>query len=410
MLKLYNTMSRSKEEFKPRKKGKVKIFTCGPSIYRRPHIGNYRTFMYEDILVKYLEYRGYRVSRAIPLTDIEDKTILEAIKKKKKIDEITGGVEKIFFSEAKSLHIRLPKKAERASECVNCAARLIQKLMDTGHAYRYGKDIFFDPLTHKDFGKLYRLDKKNWPKKKVRFKRDTYNGNRWNRGDFILWHGYRDGDIKWWNTAIGIGRPSWNIQDPSVVIQHLGDEIDINCGGIDNIYRHHDYNIAIVESFTGKKYANYYMHGAHLIVDGMPMSKSRGNILYPEDIYTGGCRAHNLRFFLFYTHYRKKLNFTRERFMKSCGMMEEFRKLARDLTRPSRSSGRRDPEVRKLIHGIRTAFEKSMDDDLNTGAAFDAMKQILVALKGMRGRMTATDSRELESVLRKIDTVLETIF
>jgi cysteinyl-tRNA synthetase len=410
MLKLYNTMARSLEDFKPRKKGVVKIFTCGPSIYRRPHIGNYRTFMYEDILVKYLEYKGFSVDRAIPLTDIEDKTILEAINKNKKIDDLTGDVEKIFYAEARSLNIRLPRKVQRSTHCVQCAARLIQRLMETGHAYQHGRDIFFDPLTYKDFGKLYRLDKSRWPKKKIRFRRDTYTGNRWNRGDFILWHGYRDGDPKCWNTVVGKGRPSWNIQDPSVVIEYLGPEIDINCGGIDNIYRHHDYNIAILESYSGTAYANYYLHGEHLIVDGKPMSKSKGNILYPEDIYRHGCRSRDLRFLLFYTQYRKKLNFTRERFKESCNKLEGFRKLAHQLSRPPGSRSKPDPRIRAAIKNIERVFETEMDNDLGAGAAFDGVLNLLLHLHENRDLMASRDARDLAIVLKKIDSVLGVIF
>lgn len=411
MLKLYNTMSRSLEEFRPRKGRTVKIFTCGPSIYRRPHIGNYRTFMYEDILVRYLQYKGYRVDRAIPLTDIEDKTILEAIKKNKKIDELTGDIEKIFLSEMRSLNILMPQKIQRSSLCVQCAGRLIKKLIESGHAYRHGNDIFFNPMKFSGFGKLYRLDKKRWPKKTIRFRRDTYNGNRWNLGDFILWHGYRDGDIKWWDTAIGKGRPSWNIQDPSVIIEHLGGMIDINCGGIDNIYRHHDYNIAIVESYTGAAFANYYMHGAHLIVNGKPMSKSRGNIVYPEDIYRHGCKNRDLRFFLFYTHYRKKLNFTAEKFKKSCAKMEDFRNLARKLCVTPRSNpGRADKRVRDLICGMARSFEANMDNDLSIGLAFDEIYDGLRRLEKMKNLMTKTDAAGLKRTLVKIDSVMAVIF
>ncbi len=410
MLKLYNTMSRSLEDFKPRDKRAVKIFTCGPSIYRRPHIGNYRTFMYEDILVRYLQYNGYRVDRAIPLTDIEDKTILEALKKNKKIDKLTSDIEKIFISEMKSLNILLPRKAQRASLCVKCAGRLIEKLIDSGHAYRHGVDIFFDPMKFKGFGKLFRLDITRWPKKKVRFRRDTYNGNRWNLGDFILWHGYREGDIKWWDTVVGKGRPSWNIQDPSVIIQHLGGQIDINCGGIDNIYRHHDYNIAIVESFTGDIFANYYLHGAHLIVNGKPMSKSRGNIVYPENIYRHGCRSRDLRFFLFYTHYRKKLNFTSARFRQSCDKVENFINLSRKLCVPPRSNPAAVKRVRSLIGDIQRAFESNMDNDLSIGSAFDCIYDILLELEKIKENMTKGDSVELKKILIKIDSVMALIF
>jgi cysteinyl-tRNA synthetase len=410
MLKLYNTMSRRMEDFRPRKRGIAKIFTCGPSVYRRPHIGNYRTFMYEDLLVKYLEYLGYRVDRAIPLTDIEDKTILEAKRKSKKIEELTGDIEKIFIAEARSLAIRLPEKTQRSSECVPCAVSLIRDLLGKGYAYRYGRDIFFDPLKFKDFGKLFRLDKRRWPKKKVRFRRDTYHGNRWNLGDFILWHGYREGDIKWWDTEIGKGRPSWNIQDPSVIIKHLGPEIDINCGGIDNLYRHHDYNIAIVEAHSGGTFANYYMHGAHLVVDGRTMSKSRGNIIYPEDVYAWGCTPRELRFFLFFTHYREKLNFTRERFDKSCARADAFRTLAKKLVGRTKTASGRGPGVGGLIREILKKFESGMNDDLNAGAAFDGVCHIMSRLEQSADRMIASEARELEDILRKIDSVLGIVF
>jgi cysteinyl-tRNA synthetase len=409
MFHLYNTMSRSIEPLKPRKRGVVSIFTCGPSIYRRPHIGNYRTFMYEDILLKYLEYCGYTVNRAIPLTDIEDKTILEAIKHKKKIEDITGNVEKIFLSEARTLKIKLSEKVQRTSECIECSAVIIRKLISQGHAYRYGKDIFFAPLTYPDFGKLYRLDKKRWPKKTVRFKHDTYNGNRWNLGDFILWHGYREGDIKWWDSSVGKGRPSWNIQDPSVVIQHLGRQIDINCGGIDNIYRHHDYNIAILESFTGLEYARYYMHGEHLVVDGRPMSKSRGNILYPENIFKHGCSARDLRLFLFHTHYRKKLNFTKKRFKDSCGRMAFLHECALRLLRTGSRSSAGSPRVKELIKRIPATFEKEMNNDLSAGAAYDSVFNNIIELDKNRALMTRKDTADLNAVIKKIDTVLGVI-
>ncbi|OHD70100.1 MAG: hypothetical protein A2W19_04730 [Spirochaetes bacterium RBG_16_49_21] len=410
MLKLYNTMSRAKEVFRPRKQGMVKIFTCGPSIYRRPHIGNYRTFMYEDLLVKYLEYRSYRVDRAIPLTDIEDKTIIEARRKNKKIDDLTREIEKIFVSESRSLDIDLPEKTQRSSECVRCAVSLIQDLMAKGFAYRYGRDIFFDPLKFKDFGKLYRLDKSRWPKKKVRFKRDTYHGNRWNLGDFILWHGYRDGDIKWWDTEIGKGRPSWNIQDPLVIIEHLGPEIDINCGGIDNIYRHHDYNIAIMEAHTGGTFANYYLHGEHLVVEGKTMSKSRGNIIYPGDLYSRRCKPRELRFFLFYTHYRKKLNFTRERFKESCARVEAFRQTAKRLITGASPPAGSDSRVGDLISSIQKEFESGMNDDLNAGAAFDGIFDVLLKLEELKSRMRKSDGRALEKILKKIDSVFGILF
>jgi cysteinyl-tRNA synthetase len=406
MLRLYNTLSRSTEAFRPRKKGIVVVFTCGPSIYRRPHIGNYRTFLYEDLLVRYLAYGGYRVERAMPLTDIEDKTIIEARKKNKNILELTDGIEKIFLREAKSLNILFSHAPQRTSECVPTAVSIIEALMAKGHAYRHGDDVFFDPLTFTGFGKLYGLDMSKWPARKVRFRRDTYHGNRWNLGDFILWHGSRNGEMPSWESSIGPGRPSWNVQDPSVVIRYLGEQIDINCGGIDNIYRHHDYNIAIMESYTGKEYARCYLHGAHLFVDGNTMSKSRGNILYPEDVYRYCGSAADLRFFLIRTHYRKKLNFTRDKYIQSCGEIDDFRGLARSLVRINARENRRDSMALPIIRKLASDFESAMDDDLDAGTAFDRIRRGLTGLNGVRSELSRDDSRELARVLKKIDSVL----
>ncbi|TFH42641.1 MAG: hypothetical protein E4G96_03010, partial [Chrysiogenales bacterium] len=363
----------------------------------------------EDVLVRYLEYRGLRVERAIPLTDIEDKTIREAIKKNRSLEDLTGGIEKIFIREAKSLNIRLPERPQRTSQCIPTAVKLIERLIRTGHAYRHESDVFFDPLSFDGFGKLYRLDMKKWPKKRIRYRRDTYHGNRWNLGDFILWHGSREGDIKHWDTPIGRGRPSWNIQDPSVIIRHLGPQVDINCGGIDNIYRHHDYNIAIMESYTGKEYARCYLHGAHLLVDGKTMSKSRGNILYPEDIYASGCAALDLRFFLIRTHYRKKLNFTRDHFKNTCDEIRSFRELAGMLTRRVPGKKGKDPGVAKILRGLPREFESAMDDDLRVGDAFEAVRRQLLALAGLRERISSDDSVRLRLILESIDSVLGVI-
>ncbi len=340
MLELFNTMSRSKEVFQPIEQKKIKLFACGPSIYQRPHIGNYRTFLYEDLLIKYLEYSGYKVKHTIILTDIEDKAISEAKKKNQKISDLTTIAAKKFFEEAKLLNIKLPNPIPRSSTSIEQSAILIKKLMDTGYAYRYKGDIFFDALKFRDFGKLFRLDMRRWPKKKVRFKKDTYNGRRWNLGDFILWHGYKDGDITSWDTKIGKGRPSWNIQDPAVITKHLGYKVDINCGGIDNIYRHHDYTIAIIESVSKSPYANYYLHGEHLVVNGKSMSKSRGNILYPEDLLKKNLRPYHLRFFLLYRHYRKKLNFTGDKFKNSNHYIDLIRKTVFDLLNPQRTKNK----------------------------------------------------------------------
>ncbi|HUX20521.1 MAG TPA: class I tRNA ligase family protein, partial [Spirochaetia bacterium] len=370
-------MSRSKENFRPRNEHEVKVFTCGPSTYRRPHIGNYRTFLYEDVLVRYLTFKGFQVDRVINFTDVEDKTISEAADKKQKMKELTDEVAKHFHHETKLLKIKLPSKIPTSSTSVDQAVKLIQDLVEKGFAYWYEGNVFFEPKKFKGFGKLFRLDMSKWPKSNVRFKRDTYNGNRWNRGDFILWHGYKEGDVAVWNTPIGRGRPSWNVQDPAMITATLGYEIDINCGGIDNIYRHHDYNIAIIEALSGKTYANYYLHGEHLIVNGKKMSKSSGNILYPDELNDEGVNPDHLRFFLTATkHYRTKLNFTYDRLKTRAAVLEEVRAEIGVLTKGSpRSKGIQAPQtsgqIEKIIDSLLPEFEKQMEDDMNLPGAFE---------------------------------------
>jgi len=410
MLQLYNTMSRGKEVFHPRKNGEVKIFTCGPSTYRRPHIGNYRTFLYEDILVRYLEYLDYDVRRVINFTDIEDKMLEEAVEVGRKPEEIAADVADHFHTEADLLDIKLPPNIPRASTSISQAVHLIQQLLKKGIAYRHGGNVFFDPLKFEGFGKLFRLDMASWPKQKVRFKKDTYNGRRWNRGDFILWHGYTNGDLSYWDTEIGRGRPSWNIQDPAMVTENLGYQIDINCGGIDNIYRHHDYNIAVIESISGKEYANFYLHGEHLIVDGKTMSKSRGNILYPGDVLDRNFKPYHLRFFLIYSHYRSRLNLTDEKLQRTVEYVDSARDLIQRLLGQTRENGVTDvrqQDADRFITGIRQEFEKYMNDDLSVGRAVDGVYKKLCTLNDRCFPLHQEAAQRLGGELSRIDTVLQ---
>jgi cysteinyl-tRNA synthetase len=406
MLKLYNSMSRTKEVFRPREDRRVKIFTCGPSTYRRPHVGNYRTFLYEDVLVRYLEYKGYAVQRVINFTDVEDKMLEEAVQEGRRPQAIATEVGRRFLRETAELRVKLPERIARASESVPQAVALIQRLLSKGVAYWHRGNVFFDPLKVKDFGKLYRLDMSRWPKRKVRFKKDTYNGLRWNRGDFILWHGYNNGDLSVWDTAIGKGRPSWNIQDPAMITEHLGQQVDINCGGIDNIYRHHDYNIAIMEALSGKPYANYYLHGAHLYVDGRPMSKSRGNIVYLEDLQAKGYRPYHVRFFLIYTHYRKRLNLTEDRLDRAARQLDGLRSLVAEL-RAGGGRGAVDPRLERLLARLPEEFERNMDDDLGVGAAVDSLSVLLRELQASFHPLPPAAVKRLEAELTRIDGVLQ---
>jgi cysteinyl-tRNA synthetase len=412
LLQLYNTLSRQIDEFKPRENKEVKIFTCGPSIYQRAHLGNYRTFLYEDLLVRYLLFKGFNVERAMNLTDIEDKTISEAKRMETDIRSLTNDVLAIFRESLDGFDFIMPEHLIAATESIEQSVKLIEFLVKSGQAYEHNGDYYFDPLKSDDFGKLFKLDMSRWPKTRRRFKKDTYNGNRWNLGDFILWHNHKnDSEHPYWDTAIGRGRPSWNIQDPAIITMSLGDQVDINCGGIDNIYRHHDYNIALMESFTGKNYANYYMHGEHLIVNGISMSKSRGNIIYPEKLVKEGHDWKDIRFFLTYRHYRSKLNYTPEYFRKTTEKLHSFRSDMNEIKTDSKTSFDQ-PEILTLIETIIPRFEAHLDNDLSLGKGFDAVHKIIRDLKNysIKTPLTCESVKIINIKLQKIDNVLNVLY
>ncbi len=407
LFKVFNTLSRKIEPFKPREDRKVKMYTCGPSIYRQPHIGNYRTFLFEDMLQRYLEYLGYDVVRLLTFTDIEDKAIAEAEKEKVSIKELTQRNADTFFADAKLLKIKSPTFNPRSSTTVDQAVKMIKILLEKGYAYWYKGNVYFDPLKFEEFGKLSKLDMSRWPKKKRRFHKDTYPGMPWNMGDFILWHGYKEGDKVYWNTEIGKGRPAWNVQDGAMVTKYLGFVIDVACGGIDNLVRHHDYTIAVVEGVSGKEFAHYWFHGAHLFVDGKKMSKSKGNVYYPEDLIKMGYKKEYVRFFLIYGHYRKRLNFTFKKLNKTCQKLVTFNNLVDNLqkTEPAESS----EKAKKLVGEIVTSFERNMNNDLNVKAAFDDLFKIVSRLNTLRNqsKLGSEDARIAVASLQRIDGVLQ---
>ena len=339
MLRLFNSLGKKMEVFQPVNEKVVTLFTCGPSIYQRAHIGNFRTFLFEDILVRYLEYLGWRVERGMNFTDIEDKAIKEAHKKGVSVKKLTKENIDGFLREMNLLRIKTPDYLPRASDHVEEAAAMIERLLELKVAYRHRGNIYFDPLKFPGFGKLYGLDMSRWPTRKRRFHRDTYPGIQWNLGDFILWHGYREGDTVFWDTAIGRGRPSWNIQDPSMVGSHYQETLSIYCGGIDNLYRHHDYSLAILESLRPYPMARFWLHGHHLLVGGRKMSKSRGTVYYTGDLLDQGYTAAEIRFFLIYGHYREKLSFSDKGMKSAAEKLRRLRERVREIAKEGRRVG-----------------------------------------------------------------------
>jgi cysteinyl-tRNA synthetase len=405
MLRLFNTFGRKIEAFQPVRKEPVAVFTCGPSVYQRSHIGNFRTFLFEDILVRYLEYLGYRVKRGMNFTDIEDKAIAEAVKEGVSVKQLTDKNIATFIKELKALRMKIPDFMPRASESVNRAVEIIEQLLDLKIAYRHQGNVYFDPLKYPRFGELYGLDMRKWPQQKRRFHKDTYPGMQWNRGDFVLWHGYTGGGEAFWNTRIGKGRPAWNIQDPSMISQYFDETLSIYCGGIDNLFRHHDYTRAILESIRPYPMARYWLHCHHLHVDGKKMSKSVGNILYTDNLEKQGYDMSEIRFFLIYGHYRKNLNYSEKRMSATTERLRRFKEQVKKIKNRVGSTTETDTEEARKITA---AFRERMDDDLDVKGAFDS---VIDLISGMDGRKLIPSTHSgIIKALRDIDEVLQVIF
>ncbi len=405
MLKLFNTYGKRIEDFRPVNEESVSIFTCGPSIYQRAHIGNFRTFIFEDILVRYLEYCGYQVKRGMIFTDIEDKAIREAEERGIDIKELTAENIRSFIKDLKFLRMKIPDYLPKASESAHEAADIIERLLDLGIAYWYGGNVYFDPLKYPGFGELYGLDMSRWPKKKRRYHKDTYPGMRWNLGDFILWHGYRDGGEVYWDTKIGKGRPSWNVQDPSMVIKHFDETLSVFCGGIDNLVRHHDYSRAILESVRPYQMARFWLHCFHLFVNGKKMSKSMGNIYYTDTVLQQGYSIEELRFFLIYSHYRKRLNYSDRSMRDAVDRLRDFKKRVQAI---GNIAGRNDSIDWNAHNGIKDIFVKHMDNDLDVMSAFDNLYDYLYEVD--IDTLSEKRASGIVAAVRGVDEVLQVIF
>jgi cysteinyl-tRNA synthetase len=430
-LKLFNSLGRSLETFQHPHDKVVTIFTCGPSIYQKAHIGNFRTFLFEDILVRYLEYSGYRVTRGMNFTDIEAKAIEEAKKRRTDVKSLTEDNIAGFLQEMQLLRMKIPEYLPKASESIEESVRIIKLLVEKGIAYWHRGNVYFEPLKFPGFGKLFGLDMALWPTKKRRFHQDTYPGIQWNRGDFILWHGDEKRESVSWDTEIGRGRPAWNIQDPAMIRPYFRESLTIYCGGIDNIYRHHDYTLAILESITDYALATYWLHCQHLFVNGQKMSKSKGNVYYPDTLLSQGYTAAEIRFFLIYGHYGTRVNYSPDAMIKAAAKLRGLKKTISQLekraglapiksnfekaftqgndrgqinNRTGAGSHQEDNHARQ----IRGVFFAGMDSDLNVQEAFDSLCTLLSGWE-----LSALKREEASGVLAALgdlDEVMQVIF
>ena len=384
MLKLYNTLTRKEEAFKPLKDMEVRLYSCGPTAYNYPHIGNYRAYVFVDLLKRYLFYSKFKVKHIMNITDVDDKTIRNSQKEGVSLKEFTKKYEKAFFEDVKTLNIMPADDYPMATEHITEMVEITKSLMKKGLAYK-GEDgsIYFNIRKFRDYGKLANLDiSKLKAGASGRVKKDEYTKE--DVQDFALWKSWTPEDGKvFWETEIGRGRPGWHIECSAMSMKYLGKTFDIHCGGIDLIFPHHQNEIAQSEGCTGKLFVKYWLHNEWLLVNGQKMSKSLGNFYTLRDVLAKGFSAVAIRYLLLSTHYRQQLNFTFEGIEAARAAVERLNELIRklqDVAAAKKSTGKKSVLIKKEIESAAAAFEKAMDDDLNISealaAAFEFVKNM----------------------------------
>jgi len=360
MLKLYNTLTRKKEAFKPIKNKEVGMYSCGPTVYDFAHIGNLRAYIFSDILRRYFEYLGLKVKNVMNLTDVDDKTIKRSREEGIKLKELTQKYEKAFLEDIRSLNIIKPNIMPRATEHIKEMVALIKGLLKKGYAYKTEDGIYFSIKKFRDYGKLARIDFSKL-KQTERMKKDIYEKEE--TRDFALWKFWtqEDGNV-FWETEIGKGRPGWHIECSAMSMKYLGESFDIHTGGFDLVFPHHQNEIAQSEAATGKKFVNYWLHNEWLLVDGKKMSKSLGNFYTLRSIMEKGFKPLSLRYLYLSNHYRSQLNFTLENLKNAQNSYERLKNIVKEL----KYDGKVNEEYLR-------DFEKAMDQDLETSKALQVL-------------------------------------
>jgi cysteinyl-tRNA synthetase len=365
-LRFFNTYSRQLEDFAPRDPGsrKIDIYTCGPTVYSRAHIGNFRAYIFEDLLQRHLELRGFQVHRVMNITDVDDKTIRGAREAKVPLRKFTEQFKQAFFEDSETLRIKRADDFPAATDqrYIDKMIAMISALISRSLAYQAeDKSVYYRIKNFPNYGKLAHFDLTQL-QSTGRVKHDEYDKEH--IGDFALWKAWdeEDGDVGW-ESPWGRGRPGWHIECSAMATALLGDQIDIHCGGVDNIFPHHEAEIAQTEGVTGKKFVRYWLHCEHLLVDGQKMSKSLGNFYTLPDVLGRGYSGREIRYALMRVHYRKPLNFTWE------GMEEARESLGRidDWLRRLHDAAKIDKGTPNIEIG--DEFEKALDDNLNISEA-----------------------------------------
>jgi len=377
-IKLYNSLTGRKQVFKPQNGRVAKIYACGPTVYNFAHIGNLRTFIFEDVLRRTIKLAGYQTLQAMNITDIDDK-IIKAMKSDKKLEEITLPFEKYFFEDFAKLNIEMPEKTPRATEHIAGMIAITQKLIKKGFAYvTEDGSVYFSIAKFKKYGRLARLDtvkQKSADRMAARIEADEYDKNEIK--DFALWKAKKPGE-PYWDSPWGPGRPGWHIECSAMSAKYLGDTLDIHAGGVDLVFPHHENEIAQSEASTGKPFSRFFMHGEHLLVNNAKMAKSAGNFYTLRDLEKKGYNPLAFRYLCLQTHYRSKMNFTWEALDSAGVALKNLQEICA-LNRKSVA----DAKIKssKLISQNKTSEEKEMfrvlSDDLNTPKALAVLWKAL---------------------------------
>jgi len=398
-IKFYNTLTNSKDEFKELETGKVKIYSCGPTVYNYAHIGNWRSFVFADLLRRYLKFKGYDVLHVMNLTDVDDKTIRDSQKEGVTLKEFTEKYSDYFFDDMDKLNIErvdhYPKATETIKEMIDITKDLIKK----GVAYRSEDgSTYYSVGKFNGYGKLSKIKFKNL-KAGARVKQDEYEKDSAN--DFALWKAYEpeDGDV-FWDTELGKGRPGWHIECSAMSMKFLGPSFDIHTGGIDLKFPHHENEIAQSEGATDKKFVNYWLHSEHLLVDGEKMSKSKGNFFILKDILEKGYSPKAVRYLLLSTHYRQKVNFTFEGLESSENTIKKFKEFLFKLKNIRLDKG---TDIDKKILSTKEEFEKNLDDDLNMSGGLGVIHEFMHEIN----KMIAQETLSRDSALKVYNLMME---
>ncbi len=401
--RIYNTLSGKVEEFVPLKDGEVKLYTCGPTVYDYAHIGNFRSYVAEDLLKRFLKFLGYRVLHVMNITDVDDKTIKGAQREGVSLQEFTRKYEKAFFEDIDTLRLDRADYYPRATETIPDMIKIIQGLLDKGYAYIKDGSVYFRISAFPEYGKLSKI-KPEELKAGVRIDADEYTKE--DVRDFALWKAKKPGEPSW-PSPFGEGRPGWHIECSTMSMKYLGETLDIHAGGVDNIFPHHENEIAQSEAYTGKQFVRYWFHVQHLIVEGEKMSKSKGNFYTLRDLLAMGFSPRAIRYLLLTTHYRKTLNFTFEALYQATASLKRITDFLFELETRKFPEGE-SQQAKERIEKCRREFTLALADDLNISGAMAAIFELIRwGNKAMEeGELFSQDAANLKALLYDLDRVL----